>query len=118
MKNLFQNVWSGERYFDVAGMVTSNETKVHAHVAMGSKEESSIAARRGAVVRAGRLLSTVFLTANAMPCWMALRVMYLRSHLDSENLQKSHECFLAASRQLNVAEKPVAVKRRCPGSKL
>lgn len=90
MKNLFRNVWSGERCFDVVATVTSNETTVHAHVAMGSKEESSIVAQREAVVRAGLLLSAGFLTANAMPCWMALCVIYLRSHLDSENLQKSH----------------------------
>jgi hypothetical protein len=63
-----------------------------------------IVARPEAVVRAGLLLSTAFLTANAMPCWMARLVIYLRSHLDSENLQKSHECFLAASREYMLQE--------------
>lgn len=78
--------------------MTSNETTIHAHVGMGSKEESWIVARQEAAATGGLLLSTVFLTANAMPSWMALRVNFLRSHLDSENLQKSHGYFLAASR--------------------
>lgn len=89
-------MWSGERCFDVAARGISNETTIHAHAGMESKEENSIAARREAAERVGLFLSSAFLTA--MPCWMARRMFYLRSHLDSEDLQKSHECFLAASR--------------------
>lgn len=90
MKNLFRSVWSGETCCDVAATVTSNETTIHVHVGTGSKGESWIVAGQEAAVRAGSLLSLDFLTTNAMPCWMALLGIYLRSHLDSEDLQKSH----------------------------
>lgn len=83
-------MWSGEKCCDVAATVTSNETTIHVRVGTGSKEESLIVAGPEAAVRGGSLLSLACLTANAMPCWMALLGVYLRSHLDSEKLQKSH----------------------------
>ena len=72
MKNLFRNVWSGERCFDVAATVTSNEMTVLAHVGMGSKEESSIAASSKVAEQAALCLLVGCLTRSAMPYLMAV----------------------------------------------